>query len=89
VTVGFDDDVPDVTGVAGAAVEQSAVAHDAATDPGRHHHCDVGVDTARRADPALAERKSLGVVVDEHRQAERRMQTCTQGKRAPRRDVQR
>ena len=45
--VGFDDHVTDVARVAGGAVEQPAVEHDAAADAGRHDHPDVVV--ARRA----------------------------------------
>ena len=46
--VRLDDDVADVTGVALGAVEQPAVEHDAAADPGRHDHGDEVVDAGRR-----------------------------------------
>ena len=67
--VGLDDHVADVAGVAVGAVEQAAVEHDAAADAGRHDHPDVVARARRRADPTLAERERLGVVVDERRQA--------------------
>ncbi len=59
-----------VTGVPVVAVEQSAIQHDAATHAGRHHHGQVVVDAAGRAQPALAQGQRLGVVVHRHRQAQ-------------------
>ena len=68
VAVGFDDDVADVPGVAAGSVEQAAVGDDAAADAGRHDHPEVVAPARGRADPTLAERERLGVVVDRDRQ---------------------
>src|SRR5690348_4922983 len=81
--------MPDVTGVAAGAVEQPAVAHDAAPDSGRHDHADEVAFAGGGADPALAERERLGVVVDPHRQRAVLCETRAQRKVAPRRDVER
>ena len=50
--VGLDDDVADVAGVAGGAVEQPAVEHDPAADPGRHHHGEEVRARRRRRRPS-------------------------------------
>ena len=80
-TVGLDDDMTDVPGVAEPALEQSAVEHDAAADAGRDDHGDVVVAPGRRTDPSLAERQRLGVVVHEGRQPGQRRPAATAGGR--------
>ena len=50
--VGLDDDVADVAGVAGGAVEQAAVEHDPAADAGRHDHGDEVALAARPRPPS-------------------------------------
>ena len=63
-------DMTDVAGVPVGTVEQPAVEHDAATHSCRHHHGQVVRDTPGRAQPALAQRQRLGVVVHRHRQVD-------------------
>ncbi len=70
-------------------LEQSAVEHDAAADARRHDHRDVVVVAGRRADPPLAQRQRLRVVVHERRQPGQRGQAGPQGKGPPPRDVER
>ena len=56
----------DVARVAGAALEEPSVEHDAATDSGRDHHGEEVLHPAPRARPCLPEGEGLGVIVDEH-----------------------
>ena len=87
--VGDHVDVPDVAGVATGAVEQPAVEHDPAADPGRHDHRQVVGLPLRRSAPSLAERQRLGVVVDEGRQPARSLDHRPQREPAPAGDVER
>ncbi len=61
--VGFDDDVADVAGVAGRAVEQATVDDDPPADSRRHDHADVIGLPRRGPEPSLGDGKRLGVVV--------------------------
>ncbi len=88
-TVGLDDHMADVPGVARGAVEQLAVQHDAATHPGRHHHRHEVRRALRGAEPALGQCQRLRVEVAEHGQAEAVDEVLTQREAAPRRGVQR
>ncbi len=65
-TLGLDDDVPEVAGVAQPSVEQPSAAHQPAADTRAHHDPDEVAHAHRGTAPGLAERERLGVVVDDH-----------------------
>ena len=85
----LDDDVADVTGVAGRPVEQLAVDHEAATDAGRHGHGAEARHVAGGAEPPLRQRQRLGIEISVHRKTGQVAKVLAQGKRPPRRDVDR
>ena len=78
-----------VTGVSRLAVEQATVEHDPTADSCRDDHADEVALPHGGAAPPLAQGEGLGVVVDEHRNADRVGQAVAERERAPRRDVQR
>ncbi len=84
-----NDHMTDVSGVPGRTVEQPTVQHDAAADAGRHDHGDEVACSLRRADPSLSQRQCFRVVVDVNVESGVGGEPRAQGKRPPRRDVQR
>ena len=90
--VGIDDDVADVTGIAGRTLDEPVVQDQAAADPGRDDHAEHVAPAAARAAPVLAGGHADGVVVHPDRQltaAEPGGQPVLERERAPARDVQR
>lgn len=74
MTVGLDDDVPDVARVVGRAIEQPPVKHHASPDAGRDHHGHEVGDASRSPAPSLAKGESFRVVVEIRREAEVRLE---------------
>ena len=67
LAVGIDDDVPDVAGVAGTAVQRRAVEHQSAAHPGRDHHAQHGSRAAPGAVPVFPERHADAVAAEPDR----------------------
>ncbi len=88
-TVGLDDDVPDVAGVARSAVEQLAIEHDPPSDTCGHDHRQEVLLALCGAEPTLGEGQRLGVEVAVDRQAGGLLHPLAQREAAPRGDVQR
>ena len=68
-TIGLDDHMPDVSGVAQTTAQEPSVEDDAAADAGRHDHGDEVALPRRGADPALGQGQRFRIVVHEGRDA--------------------
>ncbi len=87
--VRLDDDVTDVAGIAGGAVDHPVAQHDPAADAGGDHHAEhVGVPPSGAA-PVLGHRGTDRVVVQAHRQPELGRQQRPQREVPPARHVHR
>jgi hypothetical protein len=85
--VGFDDDVADVAGVAGAPVVGHAVEHEPAPDAGRYHHAEQKLSATARATPPLSQRHAQPVATQPHGRTGQRRHPLDDRKVLPRSDI--
>ena len=87
-SVGFDDHVTYVTGIAQPTLQKAATADYPATDSGAHDDSDEVTLPHRSSTPSFAERDRLGVVVHHRGQSGERFHLCGEWEVAQARDVQ-
>jgi len=88
-TVGFDDDMTDMAGVAIGPVEQATSQDDAPAHPGGHHHREIVAHPNGCAKPPFGERKRLCIVVDVGDEPCLLAETLLQREVAPHGDIER
>ncbi len=86
---GFDDDVPDLAGIPGRAVEQVAVEDQTARHRSRHRDRAEVLMALGGTEPSFGQREHLGVEVAVHRQSGQLHEARPQRKVAPRHDARR